>query len=216
MIWRTFVENFATNKQVHESYRVGVWMTHICVVPHPVHLNVWRIYASFSNEGVNYSLWPMSCTSAVHLHYHGCHRLPDFWPVYIAIHFSHLHVHLTSSSMYFLAFCALLHTLCFHSCLLICLQLLFILLAYFYMCLAWSQGPYHRTSQKNTREQKYLAHYKAAVGWWCNWCWRRINTEAKHQQHPLHSGIIICRIVGDKKSWRCTLLTKAEMWFLML
>jgi len=31
------------------------WMTHICVIPHPVHLNVWRVYVSFSNEGVNIS-----------------------------------------------------------------------------------------------------------------------------------------------------------------
>jgi len=29
------------------------WMTPTCVVPHPVHLNVWRIYAPFSKEGVN-------------------------------------------------------------------------------------------------------------------------------------------------------------------
>jgi len=58
-LWKISLQ---TNKRA-KSYRVGVytrqsapgifnWLTHICVVPHPVHLNVWRIYASFSNEGV--------------------------------------------------------------------------------------------------------------------------------------------------------------------
>jgi len=51
-----------TNKYA-ESYRLGVYirqsapgvfdsMAHICVIPHPVHLNVWPIYASISAEGV--------------------------------------------------------------------------------------------------------------------------------------------------------------------
>jgi len=42
-----------------KSYRVGVyvrqsapdvfdWMMHICVILHPVQLNIWRIYASIS------------------------------------------------------------------------------------------------------------------------------------------------------------------------
>ena len=58
-LWKISLQ---TNKRA-KSYRVGVytrqsapgifnWLTHICVVPHPVHLNVWRIYASFGKEGV--------------------------------------------------------------------------------------------------------------------------------------------------------------------
>jgi len=56
------VDNFVANKYA-KNHLVGVyicqsapgvfnWMTHICVIPHPVHLNVWRIYESIRAEGV--------------------------------------------------------------------------------------------------------------------------------------------------------------------
>jgi len=59
-LWKISLQ---TNKYA-KSYRVGVylcqsapdvfdWMTHVCVIPDPVHLNVWRIRASISTEGVS-------------------------------------------------------------------------------------------------------------------------------------------------------------------
>jgi len=59
-LWKISLQ---TNKYA-KSYRVGIyirqsasgvfnWVTHICILPQPVHLNVWPLYASISTEGVN-------------------------------------------------------------------------------------------------------------------------------------------------------------------
>jgi len=62
-LWKISLQ---TNKYA-KSYCVGVhirqsassvfdWMTHICVIAHPVHLNVGRMYVSISTEVVNDAL----------------------------------------------------------------------------------------------------------------------------------------------------------------